>query len=320
LRELQTIVGPDQARRAYQLGVQAITQLGEIAADLPVDTGFRLTPSLYVTRRQQEIAGLREETDARAAAGLEVEFVERARLRAEFGIEAKAGILSAAGARLDPYRFTYAVFEQAQRRGVRIYDRTPVTAIQQTKQGVQLMTESGCTITARKVVFATGYESQDYLRQRVTDLDSTYALVSEPLEPAALAQMDYLYWETARPYFYLRTTADHRIILGGADEPFRNPEKRDRLIGKKAKRLLREFAEFFPSAPPLDVAFAWAGTFGSTKDGLAYIGETAEFPNAYFALGYGGNGITYGMIAAHLIVDAYLGRPNPNAALFRFDR
>ena len=30
-----------------------------------------------------------------------------------------------------------------------------------------------------------------------------------------------------------------------------------------------------------------------SKDGLAYIGQPDDRPRAYFALGYGGNGITY---------------------------
>jgi len=53
---------------------------------------------------------------------------------------------------------------------------------------------------------------------------------------------------------------------------------------------------------------------------LAYIGETPDFPHAYFALGYGGNGITYSILAAEIIRDAILGKTNPYADLFRFDR
>jgi glycine/D-amino acid oxidase-like deaminating enzyme len=70
----------------------------------------------------------------------------------------------------------------------------------------------------------------------------------------------------------------------------------------------------------LDVAYSWAGTFGETKDGLAYIGENARFANAYFALGYGGNGITYSLIAAEIIRDLYIGRRNPDAEIFTFHR
>ena len=64
----------------------------------------------------------------------------------------------------------------------------------------------------------------------------------------------------------------------------------------------------------------WAGTFGETKDGLAYIGAHPRLPHAYFALGYGGNGITYSLIAAEIIRDDILGRKNPAAKIFAFGR
>lgn len=81
-------------------------------------------------------------------------------------------------------------------------------------------------------------------------------------------------------------------------------------------RLLR--SPLFPRIN-LDVSYPWAGTFGETKDGLAYIGQTPEFPHAYFAFGYGGTGITFSVIAAKIITDLYLGRPNPDADIFWFE-
>jgi glycine/D-amino acid oxidase-like deaminating enzyme len=69
-----------------------------------------------------------------------------------------------------------------------------------------------------------------------------------------------------------------------------------------------------------EVAYRWAGTFGETKDGLPYIGQIRQIPRCYFVLGFGGNGITYSVIAAKIIRDALLNRPNADARLFRFDR
>ncbi len=47
--------------------------------------------------------------------------------------------------------------------------------------------------------------------------------------------------------------------------------------------------------------FNWGGTFGTTKDGLPYIGESSEFANALFVLAFGGNGITFSVQAMDLI-------------------
>jgi glycine/D-amino acid oxidase-like deaminating enzyme len=98
-----------------------------------------------------------------------------------------------------------------------------------------------------------------------------------------------------------------------------NAKRRDALISEKTRTLKKKFSRLFPDIK-LEVAYAWAGTFGETNDGLAYIGVHPRFPRAYFALGYGGNGITFSVIAAEIIRDAILGRKNQDAHLFRFGR
>lgn len=74
--------------------------------------------------------------------------------------------------------------------------------------------------------------------------------------------------------------------------------------------------------PSLDsrTAFAWAGTFAETLDGLPFIGRAEGFPHVLFALGYGGNGITFSLIASEILTDACCGRQDRDAALFAIDR
>ena len=87
---------------------------------------------------------------------------------------------------------------------------------------------------------------------------------------------------------------DNRALVGGEDDDFHNPIRRDRRVNRKTDRLASRFAEMFP-AIELEVAFRWAGTFGETKDGLPYIGQVRQMPHCHFALGFGGNGITYSL-------------------------
>ncbi len=68
-----------------------------------------------------------------------------------------------------------------------------------------------------------------------------------------------------------------------------------------------------------EVAWAWAGTFGETKDSLARIGRVPGVPGAYVALSYGGNGVTYSILAADIIRDLHLGRTSQFAPLFAFN-
>jgi glycine/D-amino acid oxidase-like deaminating enzyme len=321
LYELKEMVGEANAVRAYKLGVEAIDAIGQVVAEVGAKEEFQRRPSLYVARRRQDEKTLEKEFAARAACGLRVRYLKQRTLESEFGVRARAAIVSEDGAQVDPYHLAHELLVESIKRGAEVYDRTEVKQIKSTRRGVLLTTDRGVKVKAKKIVFASGYETQNYLKQQVAELKSTYALVSEPVaREESKGRVNYLLWEAARPYFYLRTTGDGRLIMGGADEPFRDPERRDRLIARKTAALLKSYAKFYPGQPVPEVAFAWAGTFGETKDGLAYIGESPEIANAYFALGYGGNGITYSMIAARIIADLYRGVGNADACLFRFER
>ena len=127
-------------------------------------------------------------------------------------------------------------------------------------------------------------------------------------------------WETGKSYLYARTTPDGRVLVGGEDDEVQDPSRRDARLERKSAKLIKKFARLFPEAPPLETAFAWAGAFGHTRDGLAYIGAHPAFPGGYFALGFGGNGITFSVSASLILRDLFLGRRNPDAKIFRFER
>lgn len=316
LVELAEMRGQRDAECAYLACRDAIDKLAALAERVNVPTDFARRQSLYLASAKRDVDLLKREHAARRACGIDVLWIDAAGLRDDFGIHRPAALLSSDAAQVDAYRFTHALLQAS--RGLRVFDRTEAVQIDRSDAGVTVMTDAGHTVQAGHLVFASGYESQQYLKQPVAKLISTYALASEPMATPAWLQ-DTLLWEHASPYFYLRTTADGRLMMGGEDVPFRDPNRRDRLIGAKTQRLLRKFEKLLPgiNATP---AFAWAGTFGETEDGLAYIGSVPEWPRAFFALGYGGNGITFSMIAAEIIRDALLGRRNDVAHLFAFDR
>jgi glycine/D-amino acid oxidase-like deaminating enzyme len=108
-------------------------------------------------------------------------------------------------------------------------------------------------------------------------------------------------------------------MIGGEDTPSGDDHQDAALLEAKVERLQGRFHELF-SQLSFVPAYAWAGTFAESKDGLAYIGTPPGRDKEYFAMGYGGNGITFGLIAARLITDLLLGRPNEAAAVFRFGR
>ncbi len=166
---------------------------------------------------------------------------------------------------------------------------------------------------------APGYELKQFLPKKVMALNSTYALVTQPLPEEVLWKDKCLIWETRRPYFYLRTTADNRIMMGGEDVSFKDPVARDQLLEKKTEALLQKCNELFPTLK-IAADFYWCGTFGETGDSLPTIGKYPGIDNVYFALGYGGNGTSFSVIAAEVICNLLLGKPDDRTALFSFTR
>ena len=319
LHELIGTVGEVHAVRSYRLGLEAIDTVERLSGELSDDCGFKRKTSLYLASRKSDVPQLRKEYDTRKIFGFHVEYLEAKDIESRASFTAPGAILSYGDAQVDPYRLTHQLLAAAKKHGLRVYDRSEVSKVEPSDDGVVLHLGSGSRINGQRVVFATGYESQQYLKQNVGVLKSTFALISEPFDSFEGWPDRSLIWESARPYFYLRTTSDDRAIVGGEDVPFATAHKSDQLIARKTKKLQRRFADMFPRLD-MEVSYTWAGTFGETKDGLAYIGQTPEFPRAYFALGYGGNGITFSVIAAKIITDLHLGRPNPDADIFRFDR
>jgi glycine/D-amino acid oxidase-like deaminating enzyme len=55
-------------------------------------------------------------------------------------------------------------------------------------------------------------------------------------------------------------------------------------------------------------------------DSLPLIGEYKKTPNTYYALGFGGNGITFSVIATQTILDLIMGTKNENAEILAFHR
>ena len=183
----------------------------------------------------------------------------------------------------------------------------------------EVMLTSGLKIIAKKIIYCTGYESANLIKENFVQLKSTFAMVSETNQIKNEKFSNTLFWNTDDPYLYMRSTEDGRILMGGGDEDFQNPKKRDQLLNKKQKEIIKKYNKILPSQP-FYTDFVWAGTFGETKDGLPYIGEHPQFKNSYFVLGFGGNGITFSITGMQMVAAFLKNRKHHLAEYFKFGR
>lgn len=318
LIQLQDWCGVETARNLYWSGVQAIDALESLCRDLPDSGGFERRSSLYFASSDDDVPHLQQEYHARKEAGLPVEYWGAAAMEGVFGFTAPAAIYSHSGGQVDPYRLTHALLARVVSNGGQVFTQTEVRDYDTDETGVRFRTEDG-EVVARSAVIAAGYESEFFLPRPVASFHSTFAFASRPLVQLPGWHERCLIWETARPYLYMRTTSDGRLLAGGEDTWFRNAAVRDRLLPSRIDRIEARVRSLFPRIP-FEIDYAWAGTFAETPDALPFIGPHHERPGLQFALCYGGNGITFAVLAAAILRQTFAGGRHPLADAVAFDR
>jgi glycine/D-amino acid oxidase-like deaminating enzyme len=298
---------------------EAIDKLADLMTNLSFKE-FDSRNSLYFSRKKKQKEFMRKECLARKQAGFDVELLDGTQLNDAYQIKAAYGILSAKGATNNAYALTHRLLEECFKKGSKIYAQTKINSITYEKQCVILKTVEGRAIKASHVINATGYEVTNFIDKKIVDLDCTYAVISESdAEHEEPWKNSIMMWNTDDPYLYMCCTTDHRIIIGGRDERFVNVNTMHTYLPKKEALLEKDFSKTLPSMT-FKREFGWSGVFGKTKDSLPYIGNIRKTPRTFYALGFGGNGITFSLVAAEIITDLLLGKKNEDAEIFSFSR
>ena len=302
LYELSEMIGEKAAVECYKACARSIDMLSDIAKSIKSKAGFKKKESLYFAAYKKDVAWLEQEFEARKKAGFKVKLLSPEKIQKKYQLNnTHGGIVSNIGASVDAYYLAHELLDFNHKKGLQIFDKTDIKKVDATSKKVTVITEDGLEIKAKKIIYCNGFESVEIIKDKFVNLLSTYAIVSEQFDIKTLKNIEKtLVWNTADPYIYLRTTADNRILIGGEDEEFVDPIKRDQLLNNKAEKLEQTFKKMFPKIPFRN-DFSWAGTFGSTKDGLPYIGVHPDFPSSYFVLGFGGNGITFSVIGMEMV-------------------
>jgi glycine/D-amino acid oxidase-like deaminating enzyme len=320
LYSISESIGKESAVDIYIGAANAVETLKLLVKILPEKCGFATKQSLHYASGERDVAGLRKEFEFQKSAGFQVRWLTKDQILSGYGVVSNGGILSDTAASMDAYQMTHAVVQYCIKHfGLKVYDHTRLESVEYGTDENHAVVDTTAVIRCKKIVYTTGYETHELIRSGIGKLVSTYACISEPFDQLPNSLSQTVFWNTQDPYFYFRTTADNRILIGGEDENFKNAEKRDLLIEKKESDLVSKFQQQIPGIPFV-ADFSWAGTFGTTKDALPYIGEHPDFRNSYFLLGFGGNGITFSIMGMEILSDAIAGRPNRFLEYFKFKR
>jgi glycine/D-amino acid oxidase-like deaminating enzyme len=322
LVDLSKKIGDEGADYCYQAGVRALDEIERLVKEENLECSYEKKNSLLISHNEKAGKQLKEEFNRRKSAGLPVKWLTAAQVKKNYSLKCFGAILSSKAASIDAYRLAHALFHKNSNRAknpIRVFDQTPVKKIKDTARSVKLELENGYSVTCKHIIYCTGFQTTEILKEKVGDLFDTYAVISEQGVRIPPKFHKTLFWNTDSPYLYMRTTDDGRLLIGGEDSSFRMNVLREKLKNHRSKNLIQSLKEISPGIEFVE-DFTWAGTFGQTKDGLPYIGKSPEYKRSLFVLGFGGNGITYSVQAMKLIPLMLEGKETKLGYYYRFGR
>jgi glycine/D-amino acid oxidase-like deaminating enzyme len=321
LSALGRLYNPARARRLWQLSHQAADDFIETIRRYRIPCDLEKRDSIYYTLDGH--AALRRDCRQRTRAGFAGKLLSENKVRDLTGIDHATAILTKGNARLNPVKACRGLLRAASRMGARVFEQSVVRRVRQVGAGVRLYCPNG-TIDAKQVVIATGYATK-YFRPLAGRfrMRRTYVLATDRISPRVRRRLglhDVLLWDTERPYHYVRWTDDGRLLLGGEDRPAKPGASRESQFAKAAQELRQYFNTVLPPLQDVDISAAWEGLFAMTPDGMPYIGPHRRYPRHLFALGYGGNGMSFASLAARILLEQWNGIDSADHELFAFNR
>lgn len=247
LWELIEMIGEEGAVASYRACYDSIDTLGRLARKVKSGCGFKKKNSLLYAKYKKDVPDLQKEHETRLKHGFRGEWLEADEIRERYDLTGShGGILTFQGGSIDAFRLAHDLLYYNLKKGLDVFDKTEITEVKYGRKGIVATTQYGNTIRAGKIIYCNGFESTQIIPEKFVDLLSSYAIVSEPFLEKPDKISETLIWDTGDPYIYMRTTDDHRILIGGEDDEFQDPQKRDQSITQKKKRLEQIFEKLFP--------------------------------------------------------------------------
>lgn len=296
---------PELARTVRESSRAAIELIARLSQDPDSHARFRRVPGYLFSEQPKESAALREEAAAARRAGAQVEVCE-----VPLPLAQGVGVRFENQAEVDPRAYVDGVAQRAIRSSARLFEESLVVGLSEGDR-MQLELEHGPSVTATDVILATHFPFTKGAFQTKIAQYRSYVVFAPTAAP-----LDALYWDTADPYHYVRSAhwngADY-LIVGGEDHKT-GQEPRDSTQG--AFERLAEYARRFGAEP----SGRWSAQVVESVDGLPYIGRLTPKGRVHVATGFGGNGTTFGTLAAMILCDDLLGKENPYAQTYRATR
>ncbi|MER5700881.1 FAD-binding oxidoreductase [Micromonospora sp. NPDC002296] len=306
--------GRDAALRMQRAMQETVREVGRVVAAEGIDCDWQLGGTVLLARSKAQLGRARAEVAEARAHGLDPEdlvLLDAAEAAARCAAEGvRGGTYTPHCAVVHPARLVRGLARAVERRGVRIHERTPVTAI----RAGAAVTPAG-TVRAPVVVRATeGYTPGLPGQRRVLAPVYSLMVATEPLPEQTWARIGLAQRETFSDHrhvvIYGQRTADGRLAFGGRGAPYHFGSRVSPGYDREPKvfaALRRVLGELFPVlGPEVPVSHAWGGPLGVARDWSASVGLAASTGLAW-AGGYVGDGVGTTNLAGRTLADLIRG-------------
>jgi glycine/D-amino acid oxidase-like deaminating enzyme len=288
MEDLARMVGPERARRMFQLTLEAIRLLERLIAEEGIACDFTRCGALTLAAKPGHLPAL-EQTGRflHQELGYETELLGREDMGREIGsVRYHGALLDPGGCSLQPAKFVRGLGLAAQRAGARLMEDTEVTRVRKVAGGFEVGTSRGLVRAGEVLAATNGYTpaALGRLRRRVIPIGS-YIIATKPLGQELARRLipkGRVMSDTKNLLYYFRLSPDSRMVFGGRASFTPASTKRS------ARILASGMQEVFPELAGADIEYAWSGKVAYPIDHLPHAGR---LDGIHYSMGYCGHGV-----------------------------
>jgi glycine/D-amino acid oxidase-like deaminating enzyme len=311
-----------ELNQLIKLGEQNLDGIEATIKEFNIDCDFIRSGELHIATEEYQVDELRKEVEEARQYGSNAAFLTRDEIRARVHSDSYlAAVQDPACAMLNPARLAWGLKRACLQIGVKIFEGTPVTALEERRESVILKTPQG-QVEAHRVALATNAFPPllKHLNLFVVPVYD-YVLMTEPLSKA---QRDSIGWhgreglaDDGNQFHYYHITPEGRILFGGYDAIYyRNNGVAPHLENRPASfgLLAEHFFQTFPTLTGLRFTHAWGGVIDTCSRYTAFWGK-AYGGKLTYAMGYTGLGVGASRFGAAVMLDLLDGKQTERTEL-----
>jgi glycine/D-amino acid oxidase-like deaminating enzyme len=268
---------------------------------------------LYLAHRPEKLAALRAEVKVRREVfGYDTRMLSAEEVRRDYCDEREqaGAMLESEGVGIHPLKFTFGLIHKARALGVRIHPSSPVQGWK-TINGVHHLQTPGGVVRAKRVAVCTGgYTGQGLmprLKNKIMPILSN-SVVTRPLTFREMEATNFrshtFLTDTRTLRFYYRLLKGNRLQIGSrsaiAGAHAQDPEHLNLLTDAIARK--------FPPLAGIQIDYSWWGWVDVSHDMMPRITQPDPAQNVWYALGYGGNGVSFSSWAGKRLAERVAGQ------------